>query len=109
MLLQSSTIGVRHALLQFPDKRTPLAMLRFPTQSGSSCTMWFRPFTKNATKTDHKDRSHPHLTEHDTQPIGYLISKQVIPYRTRGGTCCPAVSTPKIQSIADSSMTSHIT
>jgi hypothetical protein len=69
-----------------------------------SCTMWFRQFTKNITKTDHKDRSHPHSIEHDTQPIAYLISKQVIPYRTRGDTCCPGVSTPKIQSLADSSM-----
>jgi hypothetical protein len=109
MSLQSSTIGVRHALLRFPDKRSPLAVLRFPTKSGSSCTMWFRSFTKNVTKTDHKDRSRPHSTEHDTQPIGYLISKQVIPYQTLGGTCCPGVSTPKIQSIADSSTTSHIT
>jgi hypothetical protein len=37
-----------------------------------------------------------------------LISKQVIPYRTCGGTCCPRVSTPKIQSLANSSMTNHI-
>jgi hypothetical protein len=44
-----------------------------------------------------------------TQPIVFLISKQVVPYRTRGGTCCPVVSTPKIQTLADSSMTNHIT
>jgi hypothetical protein len=87
----------------------PLAVLRFPPQSGPFCTMWFRQFTQNVTKTGHKDRSHPHSTEQDTQPIAYLISKQVIPYRTRGGTCCPVVSTPKIQSLADSSMTNHIT
>jgi hypothetical protein len=37
----------------------------------------------------HTDRSHPHSTEHDTQPIAYLISKQAIPYQTRGDTCCP--------------------
>jgi hypothetical protein len=93
----------------FSHKVAPLAMLRFPTQSGPFCTMWFRQFTKNATKTGHTDRSHPHSTEHDTQPIAHLISKQAIPYRTRGGTCCPRGSTPKIQSLADSSMTSHIT
>jgi hypothetical protein len=87
----------------------PLAVLRFPAQSGPFCTMWFRQFTQNITKTFHKDRIHPHSTEHDTQPIAYLISKQVILYRTRGGTCCPVVSTPKIQSLADSSMTNHIT
>jgi hypothetical protein len=112
MSLQRPTVGVCHALLWFPNKRPPsppLAVLRFPTQSGPSCTMWFRQFTKIVRKTDHKDRSHPHSTEHDTQPIAYLISKQAIPYRTRGGTCCHGVSTPKIQSLVDSSMTNHIT
>jgi hypothetical protein len=39
----------------------------------------------------------------------FLISQQAVPYRTRGGTCCPGESTPKIQSLADSSMTDHIT
>jgi hypothetical protein len=84
-------------------------VLSFPTQNGPYCTMWFRQFTKNVTKTDHKEGSHPHSTKHDTQPTPYLISKQVIPYRTRAGTCCPGVSTPKIRSLVDSSMTSHIT
>jgi hypothetical protein len=74
-----------------------------------SCTMWFRQFTKNVTKTDNKVWCHPHSTEHDTQPIAYPIIKQAIPYRTRGGTCCPGVSTPKNQSLANSSMTNHIT
>jgi hypothetical protein len=86
----------------------PLAVPRFPAQSGPFYTMWFRQFTKNVTKTGHKDRSHPHSIEHDTQPIAYLISKQVVPYRTCGGTCCPGESTPKIRSLADPSMTSHI-
>jgi hypothetical protein len=67
--------------------------------------MWFKQFTK----TDHKDRSHPHSTEHDKQSIAYLISKQAVPYWTRGGTCCPGVSTHKIWSLAYSSMTNHIT
>jgi hypothetical protein len=74
-----------------------------------SCTMWFREFTKYVTKTDHKVCWHPHSIEHNTQPIAYLISKHVIPYQTRGGTCCPGVSTPKIRSFADSSITNHIT
>jgi hypothetical protein len=74
-----------------------------------SCSMWFRQFTKYVTKTDHKVWCHPHSTEHDTQPIAYLISEQAIPYQTRGGACCPRGSTPKIQSLADSSMTNHIT
>jgi hypothetical protein len=109
MPLQRSTTGVCHALPWFPDKWSLLVVLRFPIQSGPSCTMWFRQFTKNVTKTDHKDRSHPHSTEYDTQSIAYLISKQVLPYQTRGGTCCPVMSTPKIRSLVDSSMTSHIT
>jgi hypothetical protein len=87
----------------------PLAVLRFPAHSDPFCIMWFRQFTQNVTQTGHTDRSHPHSTEHDTQPIAYLISKQAVPYRTRGGTCCPGVSTSKIRSLADSSMTFHIT
>jgi hypothetical protein len=55
----------------------------------------------------HKDRSHPYSTEHDTPHIAYLISKQVVPYRTHGGTCCPIVSTPMTRSLADLSMTNH--
>jgi hypothetical protein len=94
---------------RFPHKVAPLAVLRFPAQSGPFCTMWFRQFTKNVTKMGHTDRSHPHSTEHDTQPMAYLISKQAVPYRTRGGTYCPGVSTPKTRSLVDSSMTSHIT
>jgi hypothetical protein len=105
MPLQRSTTGVYHDLLWFPDKRSLLAVVRFPAQCGPSCTMWFRQFTK----TDHKYRSHPHSTEHDTQPIAYLFSKQAILYRTCGGTYCSGVSTNKIRSLADSSMTNHIT
>jgi hypothetical protein len=86
-----------------------LPVLRFPAHSCPFCTMWFGQFTQKVTKTGHTDRSHPHSTEYDTQPIAYPISKQAVPYRTHGGTCCPGVSTPKIRSLADSSMTSHIT
>jgi hypothetical protein len=93
----------------FPHKVAPLVVLRFPAQSDPFCTMWFRQFTKNVIKTGHTDRSHPHSTEHGTQPIAYLIIKQTVPYRTRGGTCCPGGSTPKIRSLADLSMTSHVT
>jgi hypothetical protein len=53
----------------------------------------------------HKVWWHSHSTEHDTQPIANLISKQVITYQTRGGTCCSRVSTPKIHSFGDSSTT----
>jgi hypothetical protein len=51
----------------------------------------------------------PRTTEQDTQPIASLISKQAIPYRTRGGIYCPGVSTPKTRPIAYSSMTNHNT
>jgi hypothetical protein len=74
-----------------------------------SYTMWFRQFIKYITKTNHKVWCHPHSIEHDTPPIAYLISKQVISYRTCGGICCPRMSTRKIQSLANSSMTNHIT
>jgi hypothetical protein len=69
----------------FPHKVALLVVLRFPAQSGPFCTLWFRQFTKNVTKTGHTDRSHPHSTEHDTQPIAYLICKQAVPCQTRGG------------------------
>jgi hypothetical protein len=38
---------------------------------------------------DTKNDAHPHSTKQDTQPIAFLISKQVVPYQTHGGTCCP--------------------
>jgi hypothetical protein len=50
----------------------------------------------------------PHTTEHDSQPIAIIISKQAVPYRTHVGTCCPRVSTPKTWSLADSSVTNYI-
>ena len=50
----------------------------------------------------------PHTIKQDWQPIASLISKQVVPYQTRGGTYCPRVSTPKTRSLADLSMTNHI-
>jgi hypothetical protein len=53
-------------------------------------------FTKYVTKYDTKSDANPHSTEQDTQPIAFLISRQVVPYRTSGGTCYPRVSTPKI-------------
>jgi hypothetical protein len=49
------------------------------------------------------------LSEQDTLFTVPLISRQAVPYWTRGGTCCPGVSTPKTRSLANSSMTNHIT
>jgi hypothetical protein len=77
------------------------------SHKGSACTMWFKQITKLVTKYDTKNDAHPHSTEQDTQAIAFLISKQDVPYRTRGVTYCPGVSTPKIQFLADSSTTSQ--
>jgi hypothetical protein len=49
----------------------------------------------------------PHTAEQDSQPTTSLISKQAVPYQAHGSTCCPRVSTLKIWSLADSSMTNH--
>jgi hypothetical protein len=68
-----------------------------------SCFAMVWHFTKYVTKYD----VIPHSTEQDTLPIVFLISKQVVPYRTRGGTCCPGVSTPRIWLLVDSSTTCH--
>jgi hypothetical protein len=65
--------------------------------------MWFRQITNYITKYD----ANLHSTEKDTQLTIFLISKQVISYRTRGGTCYPEMSNPKIQSTTDSSITYH--
>jgi hypothetical protein len=105
MLLQRSTTGVCHALLWFSEQMVPTCSAKVSRINVPSYTMWFR----QVTKYNHKVWYHPHSTEHDTQPIAYLISRQVVPYWTCGGTCCPGVSAPKIQSLADLSMTNHIT
>jgi hypothetical protein len=83
-----------------------LAVLRIPYQ---------RPLLLCVVQEDHKvcnindtkNEAHPHSTDQDTQPIAFLIHKQVVPYQTRGGNCCPGLSTPKIWSLADSSTTWH--
>jgi hypothetical protein len=48
-----------------------------------------------------------HSSEQRTLSTSSLIIKQAVPYRTRGSTCCPGVSTAKTRSLADSSMTNH--
>jgi hypothetical protein len=69
--------------------------------------MWFMRFHEYVIKYDTKSDVNPHSTEQDTQPIAFLISRQVVLYRTRGGTCYPGVSTPKIRYLADSSTICH--
>jgi hypothetical protein len=105
MPLQRCTTGVCHAMLWFSmyicGTMALLAMLRFPGVAtrylNLSCTMWAWA----------KSQANPHSSKQDTQIIVFLISKQAAPYRTRGGTCCPRVSTPKIRCLAYSSTTCH--
>jgi hypothetical protein len=79
--------------------KDPACSAKVSPIQGPPCTIWVRHLTKYD--------ANPHSTEQDTLPIAFLISKQVVPYRTCGGTCCPRVSTPKIWSIADSRTTCH--
>jgi hypothetical protein len=82
----------------FPDLGSPLVDLRFPHDSSASCTLWIRSCPASFPTPPSK-----------THNLQHPFSKQVVPYWTRGGTCCPRVSTPKTRSLADSSMTIHIT
>jgi hypothetical protein len=66
--------------------------------SSPSCTLW--PCRYHHTSTAHPTRQ---LTR------APLISQQAITYQTHGVTCYSGVSTPKIRSLAYSSMTNHIT
>jgi hypothetical protein len=98
MLLQRSTIGVSHALLQFPRPRVPA--------SSAKVSLWLKPLLHLVDEIT--SCVFCHTTEQDSQPTTSLICKQVIPYLTCGDTCCPGVSTPKTRSLANSSMTNHI-
>jgi hypothetical protein len=62
-----------------------------------SWTMWARA----------NDHATSHSSEQDTLPTTSLINKQAIPYQTRGGTCCPGLSTLKTRSLANSFKTNH--
>jgi hypothetical protein len=90
-------------LLRFSEQPVPTCSAKVSRTNVPSCTMWFRQVTKYATKYD----VNHHSTEQDTQPIAFLISRQAIPYRTHGSTCCHRVSPPKIWSLVDSSTTCH--
>jgi hypothetical protein len=105
MQLQRSTTGVCHDLLQFSEQTVPACSAKVSHTNVPSCTMFLKQFTK----TDHRVWCHPHSTEHVTQPMIFLISKQAVPNWMRGDTCCPGVSTLKIWSLADSSMINQIT
>jgi hypothetical protein len=99
MPLQRSTIGVSHALLWFSRPRV--------STSSAKVSSWLEPPLNLMDQI--MSYVFPHTIDQDSQPTTPLISKQVVPYRTHGGTYCPRMSTPKTQSLADLSMTSHIT
>jgi hypothetical protein len=86
-------------LLQIPKQTVPSCSAMVSRTNVPSCTMWFTQITKYG--------ANPHSTKQDTLPIVFLISRQAVPYWTCGGTCCPGVSTPKIRSLVDSSITCH--
>jgi hypothetical protein len=81
--------------------RGTIAMLRFPMIVRGTTTP-LAPCEPRQVTTPI-----PHSFEQGTLPTTSLISKQVVPYQTRGDTCCPGVSTPKTWSLADLSMTNH--
>jgi hypothetical protein len=87
----------------FLNKRSPLAVLRFSAQTSPLAPCGSGDSQSMSQSYD----AILHSTEQDTQPIAFLISRQVVPYRICGGTYCPGVSTPKIWSLADSSTTCH--
>jgi hypothetical protein len=89
MLLQRSTTGVCYALLQFPEQTVSACSAKVSRTNIPSCTMWFRQITKYVIKYDTKYDANSYSTEQGTQPIAFLISKQVTPYQTHGGICYP--------------------
>jgi hypothetical protein len=104
-LVHMSYFALGFPLLDITQYPEPLSqLLTFPLvgyhiiSSGPSCTL--RPCRYHHTSTEHPTRQ---LTR------ASIISQQAVTYRTRGGTCCPGMSTPKIQSIVDLSMTNYIT
>jgi hypothetical protein len=99
MPLQKFTMGRMSGLAKVV--RGTIVMLRFPRV--------VRGTTTPVTPCEPRRVTTPifHSSEQVTLPTASLISKQVIPFRTRGGTCCPEVSTPKTRFLADLSMTNH--
>jgi hypothetical protein len=99
MLLQRFTMGCMLGLAKVV--RGTIATLRFPgvvhntTAPIAPCEPWWvtTPIS--------------HSSEQGTLHTSSLISKRAVPYRTHGDTCCLGESTPKTQSLADSSMTNH--
>jgi hypothetical protein len=101
MPLQRFTMGRMLGLAKVV--RCTIAMLRFlGVVRGTKTPLWSCEPRRVTTSIFYS-------FEQGTLGIASLNSKQVIPYRTRGGICCPGVSTPMTRSLADLSMTNHIT
>jgi hypothetical protein len=99
MSLQMFTMGRMTGLTKVV--RGTIAMLKFPrVVRGTTAPLTPCESRRVTTLISHS-------SEQGTLLISSIISKQVIPYWTRGGTCCPEVSTPKTRSLADLSMTNH--
>jgi hypothetical protein len=108
MPLQRFTIGRMPSLAKVVC--STIALLRFSMEA------WMSNYASSGTMTPLapcEPRWVPtpisHSSEQDTLPTASLISRKAVPYWTCGSTCCPGVSTPKTQSLADSSLTNHIT
>jgi hypothetical protein len=81
--------------------RGTIAMLRFPGVVRGTTTP-LAPCQPRQVTTPIS-----YSSEQGTLPTTTIISNQVVPYQSCGGTYCPGVSTPKTRSLADSSMTNH--
>jgi hypothetical protein len=87
MLLQRFTMGRMPGLAKVV--RGTKAMLRFPGVVCSTTAPLALCEPRRVTTLI------SHSCEQDKLPTTSLISKQAVPYRTRGGTCCLGVFTPK--------------
>jgi hypothetical protein len=99
MPLQRFTVGRMLGLAKVV--RGTIAMLRFH-RAGCGTMVPLAPCEPRRVTTPIS-----HSSKQGTLPTTPLISKQAVPYQTCGGTCCPGVSTPKTQSLEDSSMTNQ--
>jgi hypothetical protein len=99
MSLQMFTMGCMPGLTKVV--RDIIAMLKFPRVVRGTTTPLAPCEPRRVTTLI------SYSSEQGTLLISSIISKQVVPYWTRGDTCYPGVSTPKTRSLANLSMTNH--
>jgi hypothetical protein len=97
--LQRFTMGRMPGLAKVV--RGTIAILRFPRVVRDTTTSLVPCESRRVTTPI------SHSSKQYTLPVVSLITKQAVPYRTHGSTCCFGVSTSKTGSLADSSMTNH--